>query len=401
MQLYTKLRLHLLAFICLPFFAAASGTDSLQAEQNVRDKILNDIRISFDTKNKNTDSTISRLNARLSNLDSLLRTSASARDKLDKILERVQVLEDKQKAVELHELNVYQANYQSAVINLVSMEREIKPLVLFHATEDFFNGLTETSNPTSYDGYKEWFDKFKKYVERKKAKEASFQALSNMLTLSGNISAGVPLTGPIGSMLCNGMATYVSSISHHQHQLREEGERMFTLTATLSQFNNDKDKIETEWDEITKSLGELQVSYDSVLHRNLRLIHTSDDAFTTCFSKENDADRRYIFLSDLRNRSAELVNSQKENNPKDWKENIYYQLVEVQALKMKYGEITSRISEHIDKYNLLIKKYRTDKEIGPRIIALQARLNALKETFDHTFDPKEYRNNVARMYKVM
>jgi len=382
----------------------AADTDSMQlavAEQSMRDKILSDIQSGFEVKNRSFDSTIYQLNGRIQRLDSTLRYTANKQEKLDKILERVQLLEDKQKAVEQNETDVYQVNYQSAVINLVSMEREIKPLVLFHATEDFFDGLTETSNPATYNGYNEWFGKFKKYVEKKKSKEATFQAISNMLTLSGNVSASIPLTGTIGAMLCNGMATYVSSISHHQKQLREEAERMFTLTVTLSQFNSDKDKIDNEWDDITKSLGQLQEDYDSVLNRNLCMINSPKMAFINCYSKESDADKRYIYLSDLRHKSANEVTQLKTANPKDWKESVYYQLMDVQSLKMQYGDITSRISQHIDKYNALINKYKADKEIGPRMAALQIKLNALKETFDHTFDPKQYKNTVAKMYKLM
>lgn len=384
--------------------AMAAATDSagyVLAEQNMRDKILGDIQTSFQSKNKSFDSTIGQLNTRILRLDSTLHNAGNSKEKLDKIVERVQLLEDKQKAIEQNELDVYEANYQSAVINLVSMEREIKPLILFHATEDFFDGLTETSNPASYTGYKEWFEKFRKYVEKKKAKEATYQAISNMLNLSGNISSNIPITGTIGAMLCNGMATYVSSISHHQKQLREEGEHMFSLTVTLSQFNSDKDKIDNEWDEITKSLGELQVDYDSVLHRNLSMVNSSYGCFQVNFSHESDADKRYLYLSDLRHRSAEEVAALKTGTPKSWKETIYYQLMDVQSLKMQYGNITGRISAHINKYNALINKYKADKEIGGRMASLQVKLDALKETFDHTFDPKEYKSTVARMYKLM
>lgn len=390
-----------LSFSSKVFAIDADSAQIAEAEQSMRDKILSDIQSGFEVKNRSYDSTIYQLNGRIQRLDSSLRYTANKQEKLDKILERVQLLEDKQRAMEQNEMDVYQVNYQSAVINLVSMEREIKPLVLFHATEDFFDGLTETSNPTTYSGYNEWFTKFRKYVEKKKAKEASFAAISNMLTLSGNISAGIPLTGTIGAMLCNGMATYVSSISHHQKQLREEAERMFTLTVTLSQFNSDKDKIDNEWDDITKSLGQLQEDYDSVLNRNLCMINSPKGSFVSCYSKESDADKRYVYLSDLRHKSADEVTHLKGTDPKNWKESVYYQLMDVQNLKMQYGDITSRISQHIDKYNALISKYKADKEIGPRMAALQTKLNALKETFDHTFDPKQYKNTVAKMYKLM
>lgn len=118
--------------------------DSLKHEMNLRDKVLNDIQKSFDTRNKTLDSTVTTLDQRLSTLDRSISQSKNASEKADKLQERVQAVEEKQKAIEQNELNLFQANYQSAMVNLVSMDREIKPLLLFNSTKSFFNALSET-----------------------------------------------------------------------------------------------------------------------------------------------------------------------------------------------------------------------------------------------------------------
>lgn len=384
------------------FYVHAENTDTTaNTEKQIRNKILGDIQETFERKNKTTDSTIARLDYKLSNLDSLLKSSNNGKEKVDKIVERVKLLEDKQKAIEQNELNVYQANYQSAVINLASMDREIKPLVLFHSTRDFFESLSETADPSTYPGYKEWFSGFKKYIEKNKRKDATLGALSNILELSGNIAQATPLSGTVSELLCTGMASYVNTIKRKNSEARKEAQRMFTLTMTLCQFTHDKDAIEHEWDEITKELCDLQVYYDTSLNRNLNMVSCSANDFNYQFVTNKDANRRYIYLSCLRQKAADLVTNYKSDYPKEWKDNIYYQLTDVQALKSKYGEITYHISEHINKYDMLVKKYKSDKEIGPRVMVLKTKLDDLKNTFDNTYEPKDYRNTIVRMYKVM
>jgi len=129
-------------FLCFGIQASASINDTTLTEKNVREKILNDIQQNLDRKNKVIDSTILKLDGRVGKLDSVIKMTGNPRERIDKLVERVQILEEKQKALEQNEINVYEANYQSAIINLVSMDREIKPLFLFRATKDFFNTLT-------------------------------------------------------------------------------------------------------------------------------------------------------------------------------------------------------------------------------------------------------------------
>jgi hypothetical protein len=91
----------------------------------------------------------------------------------------------------------------------------------------------------------------------------------------------------------------------------------------------------------------------------------------------------------------------KTKHPKDWKENIYYQLMDVQSVKMRYGDITYRITHHINKYAVLIDKYRNNTQIGGHVQKLDEKLNLLKATFDETFEPFQYVHAATQMYKVL
>ena len=133
----------------------------------------------------------------------------------------------------------------------------------------------------------------------------------------------------------------------------------------------------------------------------MRMLACGKNEVCTNFTKENDASRRYLYLTALRDRSAEYVLKMKKEHPKEWKEDIYYQLMDVQTLKIKYGDITYHIVHHINKYAALIAKFKTNKDIGPNVSKLDSKLSQLKATFDDTFEPFQYAHSATQMYKVM
>lgn len=374
--------------------------DSLKHEMNLRDKVLNDIQNNFDSRNKTLDSTVTKLDQRLSNLDKSISQSRDANDKADKLQQRVQAVEEKQKAIEQNELNLFQANYQSAMVNLVSMDREIKPLLLFNSTKSFFNALSETGNPMNYDGYTKWYNQYAAYVKDKKAESPVLNVTSNLLSFAGNFTKGAPVTGPITSALFSSMTTYIDNIGKKEKALKEQSEQMLTLTMKISQFNYDNDRIENEWESITAELQDLQAKYDKSLKENLSIIKTSPADFQANFSKENDAEKRYQYLTRLRDEAAKFVSEERTKNPKDWRQKAYVQMNDVQSLKQRFGQVTFRISQNLLKYKELFDKYKADPQLGARVKDLEIKMKELQESFDKTFDPLEYINSANRMYKV-
>jgi len=386
---------------CFIFQVSSAQKDSAYSENNVRVLILNDIQHNLDQENKAIDSTILKLDSHLGRLDSAIKMTGNTKEKIDKIIERVQLLEEKQKAIEQNEINVYEANYQSAVINLVSMDREIKPLLLFHTTRDFFNSLTATSNPMAYEGFRSGFDKFKIYINNVKEEDATQKAVADIINSTGNMSFGVPVVGAYSQLLFSGMAKYVNSIGHKKRELKKEAEKMFAITTTLSQFTTDKNMIENEWENITESLEEMGVYYDSTLQRNLRMLSVDRNGITNEFTRQSDASKRYLYLTMLQKKAADYVVDRKKEDPKDWKQNIYYQLMDVQTLKERYGDITYRIEHHLNKYTELISRYKGNPQLGDHIAILDQKLNQLKSTFDDEFEPTQYIHAATQMYKVM
>ncbi|WP_162902765.1 hypothetical protein [Taibaiella koreensis] len=382
--------------------ATAARAQSQEAgnDKELKERVLEEIRSNLDQRSQVLDANIHKLDARVSALDLSINETKDAREKADKLFLRVQALEDKQKAIEENELNIYQANFQSALVNLASMEREIKPLVLFNTTREFYNQLNEAANPMNYPGFRDWFAGFHDYVKKNKNQESTLAMSSNLLLFSGATTQYVPVVGPISSVLFAGMSTYVTSIGKKNKALREQSEKMMTLTMKVSQFAYDKGAVEQEWKLITAELQSLQQVYQKALNGDLSVVKVGAGDFDQQFARESDAEKRYQYLTELRRRAGEYVAAAKAANPKDWKADIYYRMMDVQSLKVRFGQLTFRISEHIVRYADLFDKYRNDDQIGARITNLESRLNTLKETFDKAFDPLDYINSASRMYKV-
>jgi hypothetical protein len=387
------------------FHAQAQSTqDTLRVDtlndKQLKDKVLGEIQVTFDKRTKAMDSTVSNLDARVDALDKSILETKDAKEKADKLVLRVQALEDRQKATDQNDLYIFQANYQSAIVNLVSMEREIKPLILFNSTKSFFDLLGQASNPMNYPGYKEFYGQFNKYMENNKAEESTLGVASNVLSSFGSETQSVPVTGPMTYALFSGMSSYMSSLGNKHKELRQESEKMLILTIKVSQFDYDQGLIENEWASIEAELDNLQKLYAQNLAQDLTTLKIDPKDFASGFSAESDAENRYQYLTKMRQGAADEAAAAKERNPKDWKQKIYYQMMDVQSLKLRFGQITFRISENISRYETLFDKYKLDPQIGPEILSLQTKLNELRDTFDKAFDPLDYINSTTKMYKV-
>ena len=380
--------------------SAQTSDTTLATDKNIRNKVLSDIQDNLDKKTKSIDQTLSRLDNKVDSLDVEIVASRDARDKVDKLLQRVQALEQKQQAIEENELYVYQANYQSAIINLVSMDKEIKPLLLFNSAKSFFSTLSETADPMKYPGYQEWYKGFYNYIEKVKDKDPAMSVLADMVTISGNITSATPIAGPVFQALFIGINDYVNTQAGRRKELKEQSMKMFLLTAKLGEFNYDKDLIEQQWEIVTNDLEKLQIHYDTILNQNLALLQVKPGEYQQRFSKQTDAEQRYQFLTELRKKASSLVTARKAADIKNWKQPIYYELMDVQSLKLRFGELTFEIRGIMSRYNELVLKYKNDPEIGLKVQELGVKLDAMSDTFDGAFDPTEYINSTTRMYLV-
>ncbi len=403
--MHVKFSLWMLALVVLghvPLRAQQQDSLVVTLENTLKESLLKSIEQKTDSLNQGLGTKLSDLDLKIQLLDQSLEQTTNERLILEKLVERVKLIEDFQQAEKESELNIYKGNYQSAIINLVSMERELKPLLLFNSTREFFTTLNDVGNPTKYPGFNEWYSGFTSYVNENKESNSTMGVVSNLMNLTGNLSAGTPIFGTFSQALFLGMSNYVDNLggSRKTQDLRDRSQRMFELVTELGQFTNDKDLVETEWEAINVELEELKKLYESNLEKNLGILGIKRSTFDTRFTFENDANKRYQYMNELTEVISEKVREERVQNPKNWKNTFYYEMAEIQSLKVRFGSITFRISENINKYGGLIEKYKKSRHLGSRMNDLENKLNNLQNSFDKTFNPLAYINSANKMYKV-
>jgi hypothetical protein len=75
-------------------------------------------------------------------------------------------------------------------------------------------------------------------------------------------------------------------------------------------------------------------------------------------------------------------------------------MVTVQNLKIRFGTLTFRILENLDKYKGLIKKYKQDEYLKDKVDQLDLKLNLVRNSFESTFNPQDYIKASNEMYIV-
>lgn len=364
--------------------------------------LLQDIKAQHNSVNDSITKKVTELDKRLVAIDSKLEKERDAQKRVEGLVERVQLLEKKDVTVHANMVSVYEHNYKSAVVNLVFMERELKPLVLFNASREFFESLTDVSNPMNYKGYNDWFGKFKSYMDKNKATDATLAVVDNLLKMSGDISKGIPLGGPLANTLLSSIGTFINSMSKKEKELREESMKMFELTAMLSQFTHERNLVETEWDKINKELDELQRLHQECLQQNFAILGIERKDFDQNFANEMDANKRFDYIKNITTMIADRVRVEKEKNPDKWKTTFYFQMQTVQSLKVRFGTLTFRMRENINKYQALITRYQNVSigDIKDNMVKLGSKLDKLNSAFDATFNPQSYIQAANRMYIV-
>lgn len=377
------------------------SAQSFAEDQSVTQQVLQELNRERSLLSQNLEFRIKEIDSKISNLDESIQNTNSSAEKVEKLLERVKFLEERQEEIDKNTISVYKYNYSSAVLNLASMEREIKPLNLFNASREFYATLDQVSNPMHYEGYQEWFGQFRKFVEEEKKNDARLSALSHILTITGDLAQGTPFTGMFAGTVFDGIGSFINSLGWGDKKLKQQSTEMLKLTTTVAQFTHDKDLIETEWESINKNLDELKELQEKAMQENLvQILEIDPKEFERNFTNETDAKKRTQYILDISKIAENKIAEEKAKNPENWKQDYHDQMIAVQNLKIRFGTITFRILENLKKYDSLIKKYENDEYLKTKIADLKNKLNTVRNSFESTFNPQEYIKASNEMYVV-
>jgi chromosome segregation ATPase len=151
---------------------------------------------------------------------------------------------------------------------------------------------------------------------------------------------------------------------------------------TLSSDKNIRNKVLSD---IQDNLDKKTQRIDQTLSRLDNKVDSLDLAIAATRDAREKADKLLLRVQALEQKQQAI-----EEN----------ELMDVQSLKLRFGELTFEIRGIIGRYNELVAKYKNDPEIGLKVQALGVKLDALSDTFDGAFDPTEYINSATRMYLV-
>ncbi len=368
---------------------------------SVTEQVLKELNRERTLLSQNLEFRIREIDTKINNLDESIQNSNSASEKVEKLLERVKYLEERQAEIDKNTVSVYKYNYSSAVLNLASMEREIKPLNLFNSSREFYTTLDAVGNPMNYEGYRDWFGKFKSYVAEERKNDARLEALNHMLEVTGDLAKGTPFTGVFAGSLFDGISQFIGSLNRRDKELKDQSMKMLKLTTSIAQFTHDKDLIETEWEGINKSLNELKELQNKALEENLvNILDIKKTDFTNNFTNETDAKKRTQYILDISGIAENKIAEERKTNPENWKQEYHDQMLAVQNLKIRFGMLTFRILENLDKYEKLIDKYQNDPLLKDEMKNLKLKLDLVRNSFESTFNPQEYIKASNEMYIV-
>jgi len=367
------------------------------------DLLVKSLEDKFNGSTKEMKDSITVLNSRISKIDSLLGASSKVKNRADSLQTRIELLEIKSKLSENIVLETYSFNYGVALSNLFGMQQDLQSLDLMNAALEFSNSISEISNPNSYKDFKDWYDRFKLYITENKDKDARFSVLASLLTTGGQVVGKIPTIGPIAIPFFNGISKFIDMFSGRSEKdkiEREKATEMLTLMSRINQFDYSINAFESGWQILKAELDSIKSKYSRILFKNIRKINLTAEQLNEGYINETLLSNRNAFCNRCTDSCAKLVEREKQKDEINWKNYFYGDMMEVQALRVQFGILTSRMGEYLKGYDKVLKVYQEDPILKENISRSQSSLKILQRAFSTIFSPTKYIEQSSYMYKV-
>lgn len=367
---------------------------------SVSDKIImerdNELN-GYKNKLKENDNAIKILQDRLSesnNTQVKITTLDGLQQKLD---ERIKSLETASKR---------KANYngQLALIELLSVQRDLQPAQLFTSSQTFFTQLGNISNLQNYKTFTDWKTEYEKWYVRQDKDDQMLELVNSSINLIGNVANKVPLYGSIVQTATAGIGNLISSFGNRHKELKQQTPEMLKLLSATSQFENQKAIINHEWEQINKELDQLQSENDKLLKDQLVYYGIDYNEYTLEYLNATLDTYRDNFKTKCRTTINKKLTSLDKDTPtaNKWLGQVETYMYKVQSLRIRFGNLTNRMLSNIDRYEQLIKLFSDNtkfpQELTEKIKGLGETLSSVKKNFSATFKPERYIEDSAVMY---
>jgi hypothetical protein len=358
-----------------------------------RDSELN----SYKNKLKENDVEIKKLQDKLSesnNNQVKIATLDGLQQKLD---ERIKALETASKR---------KANYngQLALIELLSVQRDLQPAQLFSSSQTFFSQLGNISNLQNYPSFTTWKTEYDKWYVKQDRDDQMIELVNSSIGLIGDVANKVPLYGSIVQTVSSGIGTLISSFGNKHKELKKKTPEMLRLLNATSQFENQKAIIDHEWEQINKELSQLQAENDKLLREQLKYYGIDYNQYESEYLNATLETERDRFKTKCRTTlNTKITAFDKDTvTANKWLGQVETYMYKVQSLRIRFGNLTNRMLSNIDRYEQLIKIYsdktKFPQELTDKIEGLGKTLSSVKKNFSTTFKPEKYIEDSAVMY---
>jgi len=386
---------HLLLFVLtLAIVSISIAQDNTISEQikTERDVELNSLQNDL-VKNQIT---ITNLTEELSKLSKKqYGKKIELQDKIQKELDkRIKILEESPKVK-------IKSNGQLAFTELIKIQKDIQPAKLYLSSNGFYSKLGKFDNLQNYTEFTSWQLEYNDWYEKKKGKNLTFDFIDNSISLISDASNGIPLFGSISQTVTSGITLILSNLKNRDEDLISKTPQVLVLLNSIGQFESEKSILDNEWKTIDSELRELQSEYKVLVDNQITFYGIDKVKYNTFLSATLDADiDKFKVYS--REKILDKLQSLESGNNQNWMGSVETYMYQVQSIRIRFGELTGRMLNNIEKYEKLFSKYTDPNKFSSEFVAkakdLKIDLAQVKENFILQFKPSKYIEDSAVMY---
>lgn len=352
-------------------------------------------------KLKKNEEEVNRLTEKLAAADN---KNQSDKEKIND-LEKLQLaLDNRLKFIEEGPKTKLNLNGQLAFTELLSIQRDIQPLDLFLSSQTFFTQLGNIGKIQQYNTFNTWKKEYDSWYNKQGKDDAMLEVINSSLSLISSAGSAIPLYGTLASTVSSGITALITSIGKREKDLSDKTPAMLKLLNVTSQFENQKSIIDHEWAQINKELEQLQKENTALLDDQMSYYGISMQDYKRKYLNATlDIDRETFKNSSRKIISDKLATLDKSQETRGkWLGQVETYMFKVQSLRLRFGQLTSRMLVNMEQYENLITVYSDSSkfptEFTTQINGLNNTLKTLKSKFYASYNPAKYIEDSAVMY---
>ncbi len=376
------------------------GVDTTSISEQIKTERDNQLK-ELNEKLKRNEEEVNRLTDKLAAADNRTQTD---KEKIND-LEKLQIaLDNRLKFLEEGPKTKINLNGQLAFTELLSIQRDIQPLDLFVSSQTFYTQLGNIGKIQNYSTFTSWKKEYDGWYNKQGKDDQMMEVINSSLNLISAVGSGVPLYGTMVATASSGITALVTAIGKKEKDLSDKTPAMLRLLNVTSQFENQKAIIDHEWAQINKELEQLQKENAALLEDQMNYYGISMlDYKRKYLTATLDIDRE-TFKNECRRAISDKITTLEstQNTKGKWLGQVETYMYKVQSLRLRFGQLTSRMLVNMEQYENLITVYsdstRFPSEFTTQINGLNNSLKSLKNKFYASYNPAKYIEDSAVMY---